>query len=248
MAKTKKKIENLPLIGAIVFAAIVISGSLVFFATQLGGGSDEDLSMKIAKGIDDYVKDIQAGGTGTPTTVDLDSLTDDEPFIGDDDAPVILVEFSDYLCGYCHKFFDETEGQIKSDYIDTGKVKFVYKDFLLGFAGDYEASLLNECVRDQEGDEAYFAIHDYMFQNIAESGFDYDMYSKFAIDNLDVDGDDLKDCFDNEDFRDEIYADLDEGRALGITGTPGFVLNGKVMSGAQPYSLFKQAIDAELAK
>lgn len=244
-----KKNTDPGLIAAIVFAAVAVSGSLIYLGTQLGGGvSDEEFADRVEQGIEDYIVKLEGGGEEevAPEDIDMEELAEDEPFIGDEDAPITLIEYSDYRCGYCKKFHDETWPTLKEQYIDTGIVKFVYKDFLLGYAGDYEAALVAECVRDQEGNEGFFAMHDYIFNNIGATGFNYDLFAGWAVDELGVDAGDLQECFDSEKFGDEILSDGDEGRSLGIRGTPGFFLNGKNIPGAQPFSVFQQAIEAEL--
>jgi len=238
-----KKEKNNGLVAAIIFAAVMISGSLIYFASQLGGGSSEDLAKDIQKGIEDYVNGVQTGG-GTQEALDMDDLIQEQPFIGDADAPVVLVEFSDYRCGYCQKFFNETLPQIKANYIDTGKLRFVYKDFLLGYDGDYEAALVAECTRDQLGDDSFFMMHDRIFQTIS-AGFDFERYADYAVE-LGADRDEFKSCFESEKFKDDIYADVADGKSVGVNGTPGFVLNGRTISGAQPYEVFAEAIDAQL--
>lgn len=233
---------------AIIFAAVTISGSLIFFATQFAGGgmSDEELAKKISAGIEDYVENYENGGSASAGDVVDGDFADDQPFIGEEDAPVTLVEFSDYRCGYCQKFHDETYPQLKEKYIDTGKVKFVYRDYLLGYSGDYEAALVAECTRDQGGDEAFFQMHDYIFQTVSQ-GFDLDKYVTYAAE-IDLDGEELRSCVEDEKFKEEIYGDIDAGKSAGVSGTPGFLLNNKFISGAQPYATFEQLIEAELAK
>lgn len=231
------KSNNNALAAAIVFAALSISGSIIFFATQSGGMmNDDEFQEKVLEGIESYVN-----GATEQATADL---AKDQPFMGEEDAPVTIVEFSDYRCGFCQKFFRETFPTLKENYIDTGKVKFVYRDFLLGYEGDYEAALTAECARDQGGDEAFFAMHDYIFDNIS-SGYDMSVYTDYAED-LGLDGEELQECIVAEKFGDEVLADGELGRALGVTGTPGFFVNDQFVSGAQPYEYFSSLIDSML--
>ncbi|MDA1060211.1 MAG: DsbA family protein [bacterium] len=238
------------LVFAVLFASTVIAGSLVFLGMQLSGGSssNDDLKTQIAEGIDAYIADNAPGNTPPPPSKVEGDFTDDDPFMGADDAPVVVVEFSDYQCPFCGKFFNETLPQIKENYIDTGKVKLVYRDLPLSFHPDaYPAALLAECVRDQKGDEGYFTIHDVIFANISQSGLDYDLVKDEAV-KIGVNLDELNGCIESDKFKAEIDADqADAGRA-GISGTPGFIINGNIVSGAQPFSSFEAIIEAELAK
>lgn len=253
MAKSAS--NNQGLIVAIVLAALLVSGSLVFLGIQLAkdkGLSNEDLQAQIFEGIDAYIADQQQkyaeaqAEADKPREVDGD-FTDDDAFLGDEDAPVAIVEFSDYQCPYCKAFHDETLPKLKETYIDTGKVKFVYRDLPISkHPYAYPAALFAECARDQGGDEVYFEVHDQIFETIS-NGFDYEALSDFAT-TLGVDEDELKECFDNEKFKEEIYADDADAESIQINGTPGFVVNNWVISGARPYEYFVEIIEAELAK
>ena len=185
---------------------------------------------------------------------------DDDPVLGDKNAVVEMIEFSDYQCPFCRKFWTETLPSIKSEYIDTGKVKFVYRDFPLTsiHPGAEPAAEAAECARDlYGGDEAYFKMHDKIFaeQNILDGGdpitgpvrgtaqFGSTELKQWAKDL----GYNIDNCLDSGKFRNEVQKDLSDATASGGQGTPYFVINGKPLSGAQPFSAFKQIIDAELA-
>jgi len=182
---------------------------------------------------------------------------DDDAFIGNEDAPVTIIEFSDYQCPFCRKFWTETYSQIKSDYIDSGKVKLVFRDFPLGFHEMAQPSAeAAECVREKGGDEAYFKFHDKMFeeQNILDSGSPNGAVSRtVSYTNSDLKdwakdlGYDIASCLDSGKMRSEVQKDLSDGSSAGVSGTPSFFVNGIPVSGAQPYVVFKQVIDQELA-
>lgn len=199
------------------------------------------------------------GGTqdsGVPE-VDVDTLevvdvsVDDDPYLGDADAPVTIVEFSDFQCPYCRSFYDETYGQLKEDYIDTGKVKLVYRDFpLSGHAQANLAAQAAECVAKNQSatknSENYFEYHDWLFENVSMwSGKDdaEEIFITAAKDNL---GLDIRTCLENGETADEVNADLTAGRGYGVTGTPSFFINGKKLVGAWPYEIFEKVIESEL--
>lgn len=171
-----------------------------------------------------------------------DDLMDDDAVKGDSDAPVTIVEFSDFQCPFCGKWFLQTYPQIEKEYIDTGKVKMVFRDFPLNFHQYAQvAGEAAECVRDQGGDDAYWEFHDILFTKQAQlSDTNVKAWAKAA-------GYDVTDCLAEGTFRQEVLDDLADGQAAGVSGTPGFFINGKLISGAQPFSVFKQAIDAALA-
>ena len=136
--------------------------------------------------------------------------------------------------------------QIKEKYIDTGKVRFVYRDFPLSFhKAAVPAALISECAAEQGGDEVYFQMHDKVFDTIL-SGFDEDELIAYAVE-LGSDESELRDCMADEDTEAEIYKDMADAQSAGISGTPGFLVNGQVLSGAQPFSSFESIIEDELS-
>ncbi len=243
--------SNKSLIVAIIFASVIISSSLTFFALKaFGGVSEKDLEANIQKGIDTYVKNLQKQyddkASGKPVEVSGD-YTDDDAVIGDDDAPVTIVEFSDYQCPFCQSFYEDTLPQLKKNYIDTGKVKFIYRDYALAKHQDaYPAALFAECVRDQTDDKGYYKAHDWLFENMS-GGYDKDAAIKFAQ-GIGADAAELQKCIDTDKFKEEIAKDMEDGSAAGFNGTPSFIINGKASEGALPYDYISQLIDAELKK
>ena len=176
---------------------------------------------------------------------------DDDAMLGDADAPVTIVGFSDFQCPYCHAFYKETMPSLVKDYIDTGKVKLIFRDFPL--SGHPQANLAAqaaECVRavsDAAPDDvAYFAFHDWLFENTTLwSGKEdaQEVMITAAQDNLDLD---IRSCLESGEMADEVNADLAAGRGYGVSGTPSFFINGKKLVGAWPYEVFQTVIDSEL--
>ena len=159
---------------------------------------------------------------------------------------------------FSRKFWSESFHQIKEEYIDTGIVKFVYRDFPLTSIHPMAAPSAEalECIRDEGGDEAYYEFHDKIFeeQNILDGGdaltgpvrstvsYTNDDLVVWAAElNYDIEG-----CLSSEKYQDEVAKDLQDGVDNGVRGTPYFVVGEIPLSGAQPFSAFKQAIDAQL--
>lgn len=216
--------------------------------------SDEVLSQKIDTGIEDYVKremQKQQDAAKAEEPQDLSAeqmsvLVDDDAVKGDKKATVTIVEFSEYQCPFCKMYFDNTYGQLEKDYIDTGKVKYVFRDYPLDFHENaYPAALAAECLRDQKGDKAYFELHNKIFEN--QDSMSYDNFEKWASE-LGANKAKFKTCFDTDKFKDEIAKDIQDGKNVGVRGTPAFFVNGRFLSGAQPYENFKAIIDEELSK
>lgn len=187
------------------------------------------------------------------TTERVEVSIDDDPVLGEKDAPVTIIEFSDYQCPFCRKFWQDTFPSLKREYIETGKVRFVYRDFPLNFhPSAIPAAEAANCAREKGGDAAYFKMHDKIFeeQNILDGG-SVSSTVQFSTEDLkrwakDI-GYNIDSCLNGGKYVSEIQKDLQEGSAVGVQGTPGFFINGQPLSGAQPYSVFKQMIDAELS-
>jgi protein-disulfide isomerase len=166
---------------------------------------------------------------------------DDDAFKGDKNAPITIIEFSDYECPFCTRFYTQTLAQIQKEYIDTGKVKFVYRDFPLGFHQNAQkAAEAAECAGEQD---KYFELHDKLFDNGVAGGIA--SFKQFAG-QIGLNQGDFDNCLDSGKMASEVKKDFQDGQSYGVSGTPAFFVNGKLISGAQPFSAFKQVIDAEL--
>lgn len=241
-----KKQDNM-LTGAIAFAGVAIAASIVFFATQLGGSTNLNSTAfenRVEEIVDGYL--VKVINREIVPGMDITTIDDDDAFLGDKDAPITIVEFSDYECPFCKSFYTDTLPELKSEYIDTGKVKLVYRDFPLNsHANALPAAIAAECAREQGGDEVYFDFHDMIFTNSSRPT--RDVLITYAG-NVGVDVDKFTKCLDDEKYIDEVQADLSDGASLGVTGTPAFFVNGQLLEGAQPFEAFEQVIEQELKK
>jgi protein-disulfide isomerase len=180
----------------------------------------------------------------SPTpSVDMEALMDDDAVKGDENAPVTIVEWSDFECPFCTRFYEQTLGLIDEQYIQTGKVKLVYRDYPLGFHPNAQkAAEAAECADEQD---MFWEMHDLLFERGVTGGTE--SFKQFAVD-LGLNANEFNDCLDSGEMAAEVAKDMQDGQAAGIRGTPGFIINGQLVSGAQPFANFKQVIDAELAK
>ncbi len=210
----------------LLLAVLIIGGFFVFANNSSGTGN------------------VVANPTVAPTQPSqVQASADDDAVLGNKNAPVEIIEFSDYQCPFCGRHFQQTYPQIVSEYVDTGKVKIVFRDFPLDSIHPMAtpAAIAAECVREQGGDEAYFEYHDKIFGN--QQSLSSDNLKSWAQEI----GYNIGSCLDSQKYLDEVRKDLSDAQSAGGRGTPYFVINGKPLSGAQPYSAFKQVIDAELA-
>jgi len=169
--------------------------------------------------------------------------------IGDADAPVVLVEFTDFQCPFCSRHFLETYPQIVTDYVDTGQVRYVFLDFPLSSIHP-QAQAAAEAARCAGDQGAYLAMHDALFARQGEwNGRDdaATIFGSFASE-LGLDGEAFTACLDSGQHAAEVQADLEQGISLGVDGTPAFFLNGRFLSGAQPYDVFRAMIEELLAE
>ena len=184
----------------------------------------------------------QPNNQPTPEPSKVQVSVDDDAVLGNKDAKVTIVEFSDYECPYCGRHFSETYPQIKKDYIDTGKVKIVFRDFPLSFHPNAQkAAEAAECAGEQG---KYYGMHDKLYQN--QKALDVASLKTYAQ-QIGLNIAKFNSCLDSGQMAGEISKDMADGQSYGVQGTPGFFVNGKFISGAQPYGVFKQAIDGELA-
>lgn len=165
-------------------------------------------------------------------------------FKGEEDAPVTLFEFSDYQCPFCGRWFTQTLPSIELNYIKTGKVKLVFKDFPLESIHPeaMPAALATRCAGDQG---KFWEMHDLVFTN--QATLSNSAYKDWAV-QLGLDATEFNTCLDTRKHLSAVRSNLAEGQQAGVTGTPAFIINGQLISGAQPYPVFQQAIESALAK
>lgn len=217
--------------GAILIAALMISGSVVFYSLNSGG-----LGANIKQ-------------AGNPTVGEkVDVSTDDDAIIGNGKAKVTVVEFSDFQCPFCRSFWSGAYQQIKKEYIDTGKIKFVFRDYPLSFHPAAQVSAeAAECAHEQG---KFWEMHDKIFQEQAKQGTGTATYGAVELkkwaSQIGLDSAKFNQCLDSRKYKSEVEKDVADGSAYGVSGTPTLFVNGQIMVGAQPFSAFKSIIDEEL--
>ena len=246
ITKEKSKDSDVITISKASFWRIIsgILALLLVISVYTGGFNTGSPAIKETQGAEGD-QAVQPKGQQAPNqpTLDTASLTDDDAVKGDANAPVTIIEWSDFECPFCERFYTQTLPSIQKEYIDTGRVKFVYRDFPLDFHQNAQkAAEAAECA-DEQG--KFWEMHDLLFENGVSGGVS--AFKKYASD-LGLDTGKFNDCLDSGKMASEIAKDLQDGARAGIRGTPGFIINGQLVSGAQPFENFKQIIDAELAK
>lgn len=217
--------------GAILIAALMISGSVVFYSLSSGG-----LGANIKQ------------PTGPVAGERVNVSADDDAFIGNENAKVTVVEFSDFQCPFCRSFWSGAYQQIKSEYIDTGKIKFVYRDYPLSFHPAAQVSAeASECAEEQG---KFWEMHDKIFQEQAKQGTGTVTYGVVELkkwaSQIGLTSAKFNQCLDSRKYKSEVEKDLADGSTYGVSGTPTLFVNGNPIVGAQPFAVFKALIDKEL--
>lgn len=186
-----------------------------------------------------------------------DVSIDDDPVLGQENAKITVIDFTDYECPFCKRYFDQTFPQIKKEYIDTGKIKYVVRDLPLSFhANAPKEAQAAECARDQGGNDAYYKYHDEIFKRTTSNGTGLALTELSVIaTDLGLNGALLQQCLDSDKYKAEVEKDFADAGKVGANGTPTFfigkstsngIIKGTKLVGAQPFSAFKTEIDKQL--
>jgi protein-disulfide isomerase len=179
---------------------------------------------------------------------------DDDPVIGNPDAPITIIEFTDFQCPFCARFHTQTLPLILEEYIEQGKVKLVIRDFPIQsiHPNAVPASVASECANEQGKAKE---MHDMLFYNQnqwsnQETADALSLFSQYATE-IQLEQETFDSCLTDGKYIEEIENDLNDGREYGVSGTPGFFIgNDKLgyveLKGAQPFDSFKKVIDAQL--
>jgi protein-disulfide isomerase len=255
---------TIALIGVLTFTSILMTG--VVIRDKLNDVNEKLSEISVEGGNNvlgaaEAQDNVDPAEPVEPTDVFTKVALDDDPYMGDlDSAKIAIVEFSDYECPFCKRYFEETYPLIKENYVDTGKVVYVFRDYPLSFHNPNatDQAMAGECVQEIAGNEKYFDFHHEVFtQTTSNMGLEkaklYDIAKKIGVDSKD-----FKTCLDSEKYSGEVQDDLNAGSTAGIDGTPGFIVgvineennevDGKLVVGAQPYEVFEEAIEEQLSK
>jgi protein-disulfide isomerase len=172
--------------------------------------------------------------------------------MGDPNAPIVLVEYSDFQCEFCASFVRDTKPQLEENYIKTGKLYFVYRDYPLDIhPGARQASAAANCAADQG---SFWPMHDMLYNGAVEREWsagdaaDQAVFQGYAR-ALKLDEGQFESCLDATSSNEQrIQTDLAAGAQHFIQGTPTFLLNGNVVRGSHTYRVWQTLIDDRLAK
>lgn len=251
MAKSSGKTITIPdfklfknvnsiLVGVLVIAAFLI-GSMYTKISYLekGGGTTQPVAQA----------STPPAGPQTPAPGQKVNVSEGNlPALGDKNAKVTVIEFADFRCPFCEQWFTNVEGNLIKDYVNTGKVKLVFRNYAFLGVPSTVAANAAECANEQG---KFWDYHDYLYKNQPPET-DTSMYTVDNLTtiagNLGMNTDQFKSCLSANKYNNDVSKDLSDGQAAGVSGTPSMFVNGVISVGAQPYSTFKTLVDQALAK
>jgi len=189
-------------------------------------------------------------GPGSQGSALTQPSTEGQPSLGKADAPVVMVEFSDFQCPFCWRFWQQSFARLKAEYIDTGTVRFVFRDFPLTQLHPHAelAAEAGDCA-DEQGE--FWPMHDLLFRHQSEWAKGSELVARQSFRQyaqaLGLKLAQFGACLSDKRYQQVIREDLQAGSQLGVRGTPTFFINGRPLVGAQPYATFKSAIESALA-
>jgi protein-disulfide isomerase len=220
------------IVSAIIIAAVIIAGAILLKGTKAPGVA------------------VNPGTGPVEMTGDLAPVNGADRTLGSKSAKVVLVEYADFQCPFCGKFFTEVNQTVVKDYLNAGKIQFVYRDYPFLGQESFKASEAALCAADQG---KFWEYHDYLFthQNGENQGTFADAKLKSFAATLGLNTATFNQCLDSGAHTADVTDSVNKGNAAGVRGTPkGFILkNGKVVStidGAEPASMVKGKLDAAL--
>lgn len=226
---------------SILVSGVLIGGALVFSSIYKGQGTEVGVGGNVPP----------AGGAVPAEAMKLGPR---DAILGKADAPVTVIEYGDYQCPFCTRFFTQTQSKIVSSYVDTGKVKMVFRNFAFLGPESVAAAAAAECANDQG---KLWPYHDAIYQTKADDelrgGGENDgslnrtLFLKIAQDlNLDVAA--FTSCIDGNKYVELVAQEKAAATSAGVNSTPSFLINGKRILGAEPFSTFERVINEALKK
>ena len=184
----------------------------------------------------------QAAAQGAPAKLSIKPGT---TYLGSGNAKVTVVEYADYQCPFCERWYTSVMSDLKTKYINSGKIKFIYQDFAFLGPDSNTAAEATHCAADQN---KFWQYHDYLFTHQGQEGSGWatlDHQKEFAT-ALGLNMTQFNQCMSSGKYKQEVLDETAAGKASGVSGTPSVFVNGKIIVGAQPAATFEQAIDAAL--
>jgi len=219
-------VKKIAIIGGVITAVIAISAGIIYSMNTDFSTSDSNMQRKYG-------------------TVDT---TMGSPLMGSSSAPITIIEFGDYQCPQCDKWFKTVRPDIEEQYIETGKANLYFVDLAFFGPDSKDAAEASYCAGDQD---KYWEYHNILYSNqqgINDGWANPDNLKKFAS-QLNLDRDLFDSCLDSDKYQKRVERNVLEAKRNGASGTPTFIIVGsdgsqRMIEGAQPFSVFKQVLDS----
>lgn len=227
-----------PLLGILILVAVLVAGAAVFLSGAFRQGPTQ-VSGK-AGGLD-LTKQADSPGEKSRSQADGEVALD-VPARGDEDAPVVMIEYADFQCPFCGKFARDVEPELIERYVDTGTLKIEWRDFPYLGQESVNATLAARAAQEQG---KFWEYHDALYrdQGSLNSGTFSDEKLVALAEEVGLDMERFESDFVSGKYEQSVSQDLQEGQRLGISGTPTFFVNDTMLVGAQPIEVFEEAIE-----
>jgi len=225
--------------GAVMVGLVALSIVSVMAIYRLLDARDANSNSQPGYPLPQPVTFVPPSPEGRSSEGRFDVSADDDPALGPADAPVVIIEFSDYQCYYCGVFARERLHHLLELYPE--QVRFVYRDFVFYGPVSRQAAIAAECADEQD---AFWLYHDLLFE--FQNELDRERMTELAR-SIDLDMDAFVACMDDPAMAAEVEQDTRDGARALVNGTPTFYINGRILVGAQPLDVFADMIDEELA-
>jgi len=225
---TKNNDYMLP--ASILIAAVLIAGSIFFVLGDKNPDTDQASNDQLA---------------AVASKEEALKLGDRDVILGNPDAPVTIIEYGDFQCPWCSKFFAEVEGPLRDNYIQNDKVKMVYRNFAFLGPESFAAAEAAECAKDQS---KFWAFHDALYELEHKDGQEHngnlnrELFLQIATDN-EFDINEFTTCIDSGKYTDKIKSDTDLAQLAGVNGTPALFVNGQQVGGFVTYAQLSPILD-----
>lgn len=214
-------------------ASIIVAGVIIAVAVMYTGGVDFGGKTEVKK---QSAATTQAGEADA-----LLGVQGGDQVLGSPSAPVTFVEFGDFQCPFCGRFYQTTEKPLIDKYVKTGQVKFIWRDFAFLGQESFDAAVAARCAGEQS---KFWEYHNYLFEN--QQGENNGAFSvanlKSFAKNLNLDTGQFNSCLDSQKYLSAVQKETELGRQLGVDGTPSSFINGRHVTGALPFAQFETII------
>lgn len=224
---------------SILIAGVMIAGSLIYSVGK------QSIAQKSSTTGDSSTAVSSAKYDEVPPISGRDAI------LGNPEAPVTFIEYGDYQCPFCGRFFHQVEPQLRDEYIKTSKVKMIFRNFQILGQESTAAAAASECAKDQG---KFWAYHDELYKAETADGqenngnLNRDLFLMLAQNVAGLDMTSFVSCLDSNKHIELVKKETADGQSMGLNGTPTSYINGEQVVGAQPYSVFKNVIDIALQK